>query len=242
MEAITPLDDIDDLDIQRKVESLTGKGTRVLDCEKSSWFQQEEILLVNGFPVPLQGDEGRRIKEFMQSGKVLPPELVNLILRRAGILSSAAAGGGGVEFEATTVESRSITKTRESVLLRDSSGLVLDGTEYEVEDHVKSGSETDGGGVWNMGSVNSIKSFGRGTEMMRLGMGRQRGELGSNGSSSCWSSSESDEVFVVPSSSPSSSALLSPSGQNQTSAFPDSVSFIFSLSPRFPSGGSKHGI
>jgi len=122
-----PLQAMNDLEIQEKVESLAGKGTRVVDCEKSTSFQTEEVLLVNGFPVPLAGEEGRRIKEALLSGQVPPGDLLNEILIRAGILKNP------VELEAT-VNVKSTTKTTEVMTLRDKNGLLLDERMKEVEE------------------------------------------------------------------------------------------------------------
>lgn len=212
MEVIQPLGEIDDLDIQSKVESLVGKGAKILDCVKSSWFQQEQILLVDGYPVPLEGEEGQRIKVAMEAGQIPPHEMLSEILRRAGILRE----GGSLE---TTSQTRCITKTRDSVILRNESGKVLDGSEREVEDCLGMSSETDD--IWSHGPVNSIKSFGKGG-----GLGQVRGSgLGSNGSSS-WSSSESDEVFDP--------SLLSPSdlkSYRKTVSLSDRKSFFVAKSP-----------
>lgn len=122
-----PLQAIDDLEIQEKVESLAGKGTRVIDCEKSTKFQTEEILLVNGFPVPLNGEEGIRIKEALLAGSVPPCDLLNEILMRAGILKNP------VELE-TTMNVKTTTKTTEVLTLRDKNGLIVDERLKEVEE------------------------------------------------------------------------------------------------------------
>jgi hypothetical protein len=122
-----PLQAMNDLEIQEKVESLAGKGTRVLDCEKSTSFQTEEVLLVNGFPVPLAGEEGARIKAALLSGQVPPGDLLNEILIRAGILKNP------VELEAT-VNVKTTTKTTEVMTLRDKNGLLLDERMKEVEE------------------------------------------------------------------------------------------------------------
>jgi len=128
-----PLQTIDDLEIQKKVESLAGKGTRVLDCEKSTSFQTEEVLLVNGFPVPLNGEEGIKIKQALMTGQVPPCKLLNDILIRAGILKSP------VELE-TTMNIKSTTKTTELLTLRDKNGTLVDEQlkETEEDNEVKS--------------------------------------------------------------------------------------------------------
>lgn len=122
-----PLSALDDVEIQEKVESLVGKGTRVVDCEKSTSFQTEEVLLVNGFPVPLVGEQGARIKAALLSGQVPPGDLLNEILMKAGILKNP------VELEATC-NVKTTTKTTEVMTLRDGSGTLLDERMKEVEE------------------------------------------------------------------------------------------------------------
>lgn len=122
-----PLAALDDLEIQEKVDSLVGKGTRVLDCEQSSSFQTEEVLLVNGFPVPLVGEQGSIIKAALLSGQVPPGDLLNEILMKAGILKNP------VELEATC-NVKTTTKTTEVMTLRDKNGQLLDERMKEVEE------------------------------------------------------------------------------------------------------------
>lgn len=146
-----PLQAIDDIEIQEKVESLAGKGTRVIDCEKSTKFQSEEILLVNGFPVPLNGEEGIRIKEALLSGHVPPCDLLNQILMRAGILKNP------VELE-TTMNVKTTTKTTEVLTLRDKNGLILDERLKEIEEdnEYKSSSKE----VWKKGENGRVTNYG----------------------------------------------------------------------------------
>jgi len=66
MEQMPPLDDSE---IQEKIESVfSGKVVKVLECEKKSSSETEERLLINGFPVVLEGEEGLRIKEALKAG------------------------------------------------------------------------------------------------------------------------------------------------------------------------------
>jgi hypothetical protein len=59
---------MEDADIQQTVESILGKGAKVVDCEKRSCVREEEILLVNGCPVSLDGDTGNAIRAALLSG------------------------------------------------------------------------------------------------------------------------------------------------------------------------------
>jgi len=115
-----------DSEIQEKVEEITGKEVKVIECEKSASSQTEEKLLINGFLVPLEGEEGARIKEALLAGLVPPSDLLNNILMRAGILKNP------VELE-TVTNVKCTTKTTEKVTLRDKDGVLVDERIKEIE-------------------------------------------------------------------------------------------------------------
>lgn len=77
---------MDDHEIQSTVESILGPGVKVVDCEKKSSVQEEEVLLINGVPIALEGPDGIAIREAMLTGQIPPCDLLNQILVRAGIL------------------------------------------------------------------------------------------------------------------------------------------------------------
>lgn len=77
---------MDDHEIQSTVESILGPGVKVVDCEKKSCVREEEVLLINGVPIPLEGPDGVAIREAMITGQVPPCDLLNQILVKAGIL------------------------------------------------------------------------------------------------------------------------------------------------------------
>ncbi|KOX73213.1 hypothetical protein WN51_00324 [Melipona quadrifasciata] len=83
---------MDDHEIQSTVESILGPGVKVVDCEKKSTMREEEVLLINGVPIPLEGPDGVAIREAMITGQVPPCDLLNQILVKAGILSSKITG------------------------------------------------------------------------------------------------------------------------------------------------------
>ncbi|CAL8114324.1 unnamed protein product [Orchesella dallaii] len=119
---------LEDSEIQEKIESVfSGKVVKVLECEKKSSTETEERLLINGFPVTLEGEEGLRIKEALKAGLVPPCELLNSILIRCGILKNP------VELE-TVMNVKSTTKTMEVVSIHDSNGVLLDERAKEIEE------------------------------------------------------------------------------------------------------------
>ncbi|CAD1478315.1 unnamed protein product, partial [Heterotrigona itama] len=75
---------MDDHEIQSTVESILGPGVKVVDCEKKSTMREEEVLLINGVPIPLEGPDGVAIREAMITGQVPPCDLLNQILNLEG--------------------------------------------------------------------------------------------------------------------------------------------------------------
>lgn len=71
-----------DAELQETVEQLVGAGAQVLDCEKRSVVREEEVLLVNGQPLQLQGSDGAAIRKALLAGHVPPHDLLNTVLVR----------------------------------------------------------------------------------------------------------------------------------------------------------------
>ena len=76
---------MDDVELRETVESILGKGIRLLDVEKKTSFKSEEVLLINGTAVPLVGAEGDIIRQALLSGQVPPSDVLNSLLISAGI-------------------------------------------------------------------------------------------------------------------------------------------------------------
>lgn len=115
-----------DDEIQETVESILGKGAVVVDCEKKSSVKEEEVLLVNGRPVALDGDDGAAIKRALLRGDVPDCELLNQILVRAGILRAP------VHLE-TNLSVKSSVVTREEVTVARA-GRVVDERSRETKE------------------------------------------------------------------------------------------------------------
>lgn len=77
---------MDDNEIQSTVESILGPGVKVVDCEKKQCVREEEVLLINGVPIALEGPDGAAIREALITGQVPQCDLLNKLLVRAGIL------------------------------------------------------------------------------------------------------------------------------------------------------------
>jgi len=115
-------------EIRRKIESVIKKEVKIVTCEEKSGSEVEEKLLINGFPVGLEGNEGYRIKTALLAGIMPPCALLNNILFRAGILKHP------VQLE-TIMSVKSTTRTKELVAIRDHNGILLNERTKETEEH-----------------------------------------------------------------------------------------------------------
>lgn len=97
-------------------------------------MQEEEILLVNGLPVTLDGESGKAIKTSLLQGNVPDCELLNEILIKAGILKSP------VKLE-TSLSVKTSTTTKEEVTV-SKRGQIVDGRSRETKENNLYTSET----------------------------------------------------------------------------------------------------
>ena len=65
------------LNIKTPVPSLIKE---VVSVEKNVCIREEEVLLVNGTPITLEGEEGRAIKECLLKGTIPNQDLINHLL------------------------------------------------------------------------------------------------------------------------------------------------------------------
>ena len=68
------------------VQEMLGPGQEVVSVEKNVTVKEEEVLLVNGTPITLEGEEGQAIKECLLKGAIPNQDLINHLLIRAGLL------------------------------------------------------------------------------------------------------------------------------------------------------------
>nr|XP_016928620.1 ras-GEF domain-containing family member 1B-B [Drosophila suzukii] len=119
-----------DEDILNAVESLFGKDVKIVDCETSSSLQQEEVLLVNGVPVKLDGlpaDDASAIKAALLEGQMPSVEHLNQLLFRAGLAQQP------IEVETSLTVKSSLTTTEEVLVSRN--GQILDERTVETKEN-----------------------------------------------------------------------------------------------------------
>ncbi|XP_044766966.1 ras-GEF domain-containing family member 1B-like isoform X1 [Coccinella septempunctata] len=118
---------MDDPEIQETVESILGKGVKVVDCEKKSAIKEEEVLFINGMPVALEGKDGLAIKQALITGQVPPCDLLNTLLIKTGILKAPVKLDTSLSVKSTTVTKEEVTVSRE--------GKIIDERSRETKEH-----------------------------------------------------------------------------------------------------------
>ncbi|XP_017093892.2 ras-GEF domain-containing family member 1C [Drosophila bipectinata] len=119
-----------DEDILNAVESMFGKDVKIVDCETSSSLQQEEVLLVNGVPVKLDGipaDDASAIKAALLEGQMPSVDHLNQLLFRAGLAQQP------IEVETSLTVKSSLTTTEEVLVSRN--GQILDERTVETKEN-----------------------------------------------------------------------------------------------------------
>ncbi|KAK0182069.1 hypothetical protein PV327_000240, partial [Microctonus hyperodae] len=121
---------MDDHEIQSTVESILGPGVKVIDCEKKSSVREEEVLLINGVPIALEGPDGVAIREAMLTGQIPPCDLLNQILVRAGILRAPVRLETSLSVKSTVVTKEEVTVARDGKVVDERSRETKDNNYY----------------------------------------------------------------------------------------------------------------
>lgn len=125
---------MDDPEIQETVESILGKGAKVVDCEKKSSIKEEEVLFINGMPVTLEGRDGMAIKQALMTGQMPSCDLLNTLLIKTGILKAPVKLDTSLSVKSTTVTKEEVTVSRD--------GKIVDERSRETKEHNYYTSET----------------------------------------------------------------------------------------------------
>lgn len=115
-----------DDEILKTVEAVLGKNIEIVDCQKTKSIQEEEILLINGKAVKLEGKDAAAIKKALMTGQIPPCDLLNQILFQAGIISQP------VRLETSLSVKSSLTTTEEIRVAKN--GLILDERSLETKE------------------------------------------------------------------------------------------------------------
>lgn len=116
----------EDDEILKTVRSMLGANVEIVDCVKTSTVHEEEVLLINGIPIKLEGENGAAVKKALITGEMPPCDLLNEILFQAGVLRKP------VHLETSlSVKSSQITK-EEVIVARD--GRIIDERSTETQE------------------------------------------------------------------------------------------------------------
>lgn len=129
---------MEDDQILKTIESMLGKNIEIVDCERTETVREEEILLINGIPVKLNGRDGDEIKKALVTGQVPSCDLINKLLFSAGIIKKS------VRLE-TTLNVKSTTVSNEEVKIEKNGKLLNEKSSETKEDNFYTSSCTE---IW----------------------------------------------------------------------------------------------
>lgn len=115
-----------DEEIKKTIEAVLGKDIEIIDSQLTRSVQEEEVLLINGLPVKLEGSDAISIRDALKTGQIPSCDLINQILLKAGILRHP------VRLETSLSVKSSLTTTEEIRVAED--GLVLEDRLLETKE------------------------------------------------------------------------------------------------------------
>ena len=112
---------MDDAEIQETVEAVLGKNVKVLDCEKKSCIENEQVLLINGLPVTLNDSDTIKIKKALINGEIPSCDLLNSLLIQSGILKAPVQLEASLSVKTTTVLKEEVSVLRNGQIVDEKS-------------------------------------------------------------------------------------------------------------------------
>lgn len=112
---------MEDDQILKTIESMLGKNIEIVDCEHTETVRNEEILLINGIRVNLNGKDGDEIKKALVTGQVPSCDLINKLLFNAGIIKKSVRLETTLNVKSTTVSNEEVTIEKDGKLLDEKS-------------------------------------------------------------------------------------------------------------------------
>jgi len=90
------------------VHDMLGPGQEVVSVEKNVCIREEEVLLVNGTPITLEGEEGQAIKDCLLRGSIPNQDLINHLLMKAGLLLRPVKVSTELNVKSSTTHSENV--------------------------------------------------------------------------------------------------------------------------------------
>lgn len=115
------------------VHDMLGPNQQVLSVEKSVCVREEEVLLVNGTPITLEGDEGRAIKDCLLKGAIPNQDLINHLLMKAGLLMRPVKVSTELNVKSATTRSENVFLHKNGEILDEHCREKKDFTEYSSQ-------------------------------------------------------------------------------------------------------------
>ena len=125
-------------EILNTVHSMFGKNVNIVDCQTNSSIVQEEVLLINGVEIKINGDmtnEADAIKNALLDGQIPSVELLNQLLYQAGLAQQP------IELE-TALSVQSSLKTTEDVRVSKKGEILNEKTTETKEDYIYNSKES----------------------------------------------------------------------------------------------------
>lgn len=132
------------------IEAVLGRDVEIVDNQLTRSVQEEEVLLINGIPVKLEGHDETSIRDALKTGQIPSCDLINHILLRAGVLRQP------VRLETSLSVKSSLITTTEIKIAKN--GLVQEDRSLETkEDNLYESSCTE---VWEpiLSDSSSVRS------------------------------------------------------------------------------------
>ena len=72
--------------VDRAVQDFLGPDRKIIGVDKKVTVRETEVIMVNGTPIALEGEEGDAIKECLLRGSMPAQDLLNHLLLKAGLI------------------------------------------------------------------------------------------------------------------------------------------------------------
>lgn len=99
--------------IFRCSQEMLGPDRKVVSIDKKVIVHEHEVIMVNGTPIVLEGEEGEAIKECLLRGSMPPQDLLNHLLLKAGLIVSGKSQTVKADMNVRT----SVTTTENAALV-----------------------------------------------------------------------------------------------------------------------------
>jgi hypothetical protein len=112
------------------VKEMLGPGQEIVSVEKNVCVREEEVLLVNGTPITLEGEEGRAIKDCLLKGSIPNQDLINHLLLKAGLLRQPVKVQTSLNVKSSNTQAENIFLHKNGTILDENCSQRTEVKEY----------------------------------------------------------------------------------------------------------------